>query len=130
MERKSILVRSEIPGRSERVPVVRSEECVEDAHSPPDTVRIENRVNDKPRNSLDEWVDYFSPSIEKLLPTREHTFAPVSVSVEREEFYRDERVHEPRERESPPRRVRVVRRRVTLYGIVNGNRRAVNDGQP
>ncbi len=64
--------------------------------------------------ALEMWADHFAPAIERALPSRDHFFKPVSVSVEREQFFRDQQVVG----EALPRRVRVTRRRVTLYGTV------------
>lgn len=67
--------------------------------------------------SLEDWAEYFTPSIERLLSSSERSFLPQAVSIEREIFYRDQ---EPdwQDESSRPRRVRVTRRRVTLFGMV------------
>ncbi len=65
--------------------------------------------------SLQDWADYFAPSIERLLPSSDDSFTPEAVSIERETFYRDEE-QDAQDEHSKPRRVRVTRRRVTLFG--------------
>jgi hypothetical protein len=67
--------------------------------------------------SLEDWADYFWPSIEGLLPSFQHSFVPKVVSIERETFYRDQQ--EGAGDDLPePSRLRVTRRKVTMVGTV------------
>jgi hypothetical protein len=69
------------------------------------------------RRTLEEWADHFAPSISRMLPSSGHTFVPLSLSVEQEQFVRDEFPQgEDDLSTTTPRRVRVTRRRVTLFG--------------
>lgn len=71
-------------------------------------------------DALDYWTERLGPSIATMLPTREHEFRATAVTVERVEFYRDELPDESLARvtTSFPRRVKVRRQRVTLFGTV------------
>jgi hypothetical protein len=79
------------------------------------TAFARSQPDDSP--SLEDWADYFAPSIEQLLPSSERSFVPKVVSIERETFYHD---HENggQDELSVLRRVRVTRRRVTMVGTV------------
>ena len=73
-----------------------------------------------PENALDYWAERLAPSIRKMLPSRDHAFTATGVSVESEIFYRDEVTEDVTGyRIGPPRRVRVKRQRVTLFGTVD-----------
>lgn len=73
-----------------------------------------------PENALDYWAERLAPSIRKMLPSRDHVFTATGVSVESEIFYRDEVTEDVSGyRIGPPRRVRVKRQKVTLFGTVD-----------
>lgn len=79
-----------------------------------------NQSESGPENALDYWAERLAPSIRKMLPSRDHAFTATGVSVESEIFYRDEATEDVSGyRIGPPRRVRVKRQKVTLFGTVD-----------
>ncbi len=106
-EEPVILGQEPIVHRAE--PVVERVERVDELTLAPRTV-----VESRSPHALEMWAAHFAPAIERVLPSRDHFFKPVAVSVEKEQFFRDEQVVG----DDIPRRVRVTRRRVTLFGTV------------
>ena len=129
MEARKIYVRPAVLPDSERIPVNRSltirtptnyEICRDETSIVPDT--WEEATSQR---ALTVWAERLAPSIARMLPSNDYTFTPLAVQVEKDEFYRNGvRDYDVISSTiAPPRRVRVVRRRVTLFGTVNSNHR-------
>jgi hypothetical protein len=127
MEAKKITVRPAGRSYMEEVPVTRTIVTRTPARSVDYEIQREEVTvlpghwtdPDSP-DALDYWTERLGPSIVKMLPSREHEFRPMAVSVEREEFFRDGFPEESLTYAATgiPRRVKVRRQRVTLFGTV------------
>ncbi|MBI4787662.1 MAG: hypothetical protein HY782_11515 [Chloroflexi bacterium] len=126
MEARQIIVSPTGPSNSGPVPVNRSLVI-----RTPTTYEIRNGETRLVPSACEEfssqqalavWTERLAPSIARALPSPEHTFTPLSVTVERDEFYRQEvpdgQAHWASDLGT--RRVRVVRRRVVMFGMVRG----------